>query len=49
MYQIGNAKVRVHGNPDKEEIQKALEIFIKKTELSKKEKNYEQDKDGHRD
>ena len=35
MQQIGNAKVRVHGQPNKESIHTALEKFIKKVEQTK--------------
>lgn len=34
MYQVGNANIRVHGNPSKE-IHIALEKFIKKVEQTK--------------
>ena len=33
--QVGNARVRVHGEPDKDKIHNALEKFIKKVEQTK--------------
>ena len=35
-YKIGCATVRIHGEPDKEKIKAATEIFLKKVEKHKK-------------
>lgn len=36
-YKIGNAKVRMHGEPDKERIKEATEKFLKKVLQKEKE------------
>lgn len=38
-YKIGNAKVRMHGEPNKENIKDATEKFMKKVLRKRKEKN----------
>ena len=38
MYQIGNAKVRIHGEPSREQVEAAVVKFIRGVETEKRKK-----------
>ena len=46
-YQIGNAKVRIHGSPDPDKLKEATARFLKQVVIQRKKVRYEARKKTH--